>query len=136
MAVTVEQDRFLVLDDEFRVVEVGAGARAAYGPVLGQIVFEAFPDSEPLLRPHYEQARATGEAVEFAAFYNGYVKHLRVTPSGSDLTITWDDLGVLDVLTLEGLVSSLDVALRALDECSADIERRRGRSRLRVVEAR
>ena len=133
MAVTVEQDQFLVLDDEFRIVEVGPAARATFGPVLGKNAFDAFPDSEPLFRPYYERAARTGQAVEFATFYNGYVLHLRVTPEGSRLVVSWTELARLDLLTLAGLFESLDTALDALGAGLAEIDRGRRRDRLRVI---
>ena len=133
MAVTVEQGQYLVLDEGFRIVEVGPAARATFGPVLGEIAFEAFPDSEPLFRPHYERAARTGRAVEFATFYNGRVLHLHVTPVGARLVVSWEELVRLDVLTLEGLFESLDTALEAIGTSLTEIDATGRRTRLRVV---
>jgi PAS domain-containing protein len=133
VAVTVGQDQYLVLDGDYRIVEVGPAAQATFGPVLGQLAFDAFPDSEPLFRPHYERAARTGEPVEFATFYNGLVLHLRVTPSDSRLVVSWEEIARLDVLTLDGLFESLDMALDALGTSLVEIDRRRRRELLRLV---
>ena len=133
MAVTVGQDQYLILDAEYRIVEVGPAAQAMFGPVLGELAFDAFPDSEPLFRPHYERAARAGEPVEFATFYNGLVLHLRVTPSDSRLVVSWEEIARLDVLTLDGLFESLDTALDALGTSLVEIDRRRRRDLLRLV---
>jgi hypothetical protein len=134
VAVAVEEGQFVVLDDEFRIVEVGAAARATFGPLLGQAVFDAFPDSEPLFRPYYERARATGATVEFGTYYDGYAIHLRLTPRGSHLVVGWNTLVRLDLLTLEGLLTSLDTALDAIAELERAVEHDLRRAHLRVVE--
>jgi hypothetical protein len=133
VAVAVEQDEFLVLDDEFRIVEVGAAARATFGPLLGKRVFDAFPDSEALFRPYYEHVRETGVPTEFATFYDGVALHLRVAPADGDLLVTWRTLARLDVLTIDGLAASLDHALAAIANVERELQRVRGRDRLRIV---
>ena len=134
VAVTVEQELSLVLDHDFRIVEVGPAARATFGPLQGQLIYEAFPDCEALFRPYYERARRIGSLVEFGTYYDGYVLHLQVRPRGDELVVTWETLAHLDVLTLDGLVASLATAQEAIVELERELERGLRRSALRVVE--
>lgn len=127
MAVAASHDPFLVLDERDVIVEVGPPARAQFEPLLGRCVWESFPGSQELFRPHYERARQTGQPVEFIQFFAGHVVRVRAVPAGRRLELSWESLAVLDVLTLEGLRASLDAAL-------ATLERRCRRDSLRVLE--
>ena len=133
MAVTAEGSQFIVLDEEYRIVEVGPTAAATFGPLLGRLVYDAFPDCKPLFQPYYERARRTGATVSFATFYDGYVLHLRASPIGSMLRISWDTLVHLDVLTLDGLKTSLNTALATISELTRDAESEQRRTTLHVV---
>ena len=133
MAVAVEQAPFLLLDEDYRIVEVDSPAEAAFGPLLGRNVFDCFPDATSLYRPYYEKARATGKVVEFAQYYDGYVMHVGLEPIGSKLVVTWDTLVMLDVLTLDGLKASLHNALSAISTWEDRLTRQRRRQTLRVV---
>jgi PAS domain-containing protein len=133
VAVTVFEDRYLVLDDDFTIVEVGPAARAMFGPLLGRPAYDAFPESERLFRPYYERAVRLQEPVEFATYYNGYALHLEVAPRGSDLVMRWTTLARLDLMTLEGLAASLDQALVAIEDLERRLRRRTARSQLHVV---
>jgi hypothetical protein len=110
VAVTVEAPR-VVLDEDYRIVEVGSSAQAAFGPLLGHDLWESFPDSEPLFRPYYEKARRTGEPVEFVQFYRGSVARIRAVPAGCRLALFWQPLARIDPLTLDRLRASVDRAL-------------------------
>ena len=134
MAVTVEGLPSVVLDDEYRVVEVNAAARAGMEPLVGEDVLAAFPGSRAVFRPYYEAARRTGRSVEFVQFYGGYVLRLRATPEDDGLRVSWETLAMLDLLTLEGLRRSLDAALRQLESAADDVRRKDLRRSLRVVE--
>lgn len=123
MAVAVEQVPHVVLDEDNRIVEVGPAAEAGFGHLRGQNVLDSFPDSRPLFLPYYEHARRTGTAVEFDQYYDGYVLHLTVVPAGRRLTVFWDTLCMLDVLTLDGLRASLQSVLAKL-RASEDAARR------------
>jgi hypothetical protein len=127
VAVAASHSPFLVLDERDVIVEVGPAARAQFEPLLGRCVWESFPGSRELFRPHYERARRTGQPVEFVQFFAGHVARVRAVPVGGRLELSWQTLAVLDLLTLEGLRASLDAALDAL-------ERRRRRDSLRIVE--
>jgi hypothetical protein len=114
VAVAVAGTPYVVLDEDNRVVDVSPAARARFGPLLGKNVLDCFPDSRPLFHPQYERARRTGEVVEFAQYYDGYVVNLKVVPDGHRLTVYWETLCTLDVLTLDGLRASLQNAVQAL----------------------
>lgn len=133
MAVAVTELPHVVLDEEYRIVEVNQAARAGLGPLLGESILESFPGARPLFLPYYEQARRTGETVEFVQYYDGYVAHLKVVPDGQQLTVYWETLCILDVLTLDGLRASLRTALKTLADAEAALQRDQIRSTLRVV---
>lgn len=133
VAVTVDETPFVVLAEDYRIVEVGPAAQAGFGPLLGQNVLDSFPGSRPLFLPYYEQARRTGETVEFTQFYDGYVSRITAVPNGSKLAVFWELLGMLDVLTLDGLRDSLEAIIRTLAGAENTLLKDRVRNSLRVV---
>lgn len=134
VAVTVAETANLVLDESYRIVEVGPAVAAEFGPLRGQHLWDAFPGAQPLFLPYYDQARRTGEPVEFVQFYDGQVGHIRAVPDGPWLLLFWEHVSRLDTLTLERLRASL-VQTMALIEKSEERLRRDGvRETLRVVE--
>lgn len=134
VSVAVDEPPNLVLDEDYRIVEVGPAAEAALGPLRGRNLWDAFPGSRPLFHPYYDKARRTGEPVEFVQFYDGDLGHIRAVPEGSRLLLFWELLHRLDILTLEGLRASLDQALALIEEFDARLRRDRVKSTLRVVE--
>jgi hypothetical protein len=134
VAVAVDAVPFVVLDEAYRIVEVSPAAQAAFGPLRGRDVFESFPDSRPLFLPYYEQARRSGEVVEYTQYYSGYVIKMRVVPAGSMLTVYWEQLYMLDVLTLEGLRASIHAVLDTLKAQEDVLHRETVRRSLRVVQ--
>jgi len=134
VAVTVPQAPFIVLDENYVIVGVGPAAEAQFGPLAGRVVWDGFPGSEPLFRPHYERARRTGEPVEFVQFYEGTVAHIRAVPAGDRLELYWERLLNLDTLTLDGLHSSIVEAIDLLDDREADMLKREMRGHLHVIE--
>ena len=133
MAVAVDAAAFVTLDEADRIVEVSPAAGAVFGPLRGQDVFESFPESRPLFLPYFEQARRTGEVVEFTQYYGGYLSDLKAVPAGKLLTVYWEQCYMLDVLTLDGLRDSLRTVLEAL-EAREDGMRHGVRRSLRVVD--
>lgn len=127
MAVAASDSPFVLLDEQDVIVGVAPVARAEFEPLLGRCRWDCFPGSRVPFRPHYERARRTGEPVELVQFFAGHVARVRAVPEGKRLELTWESLAVLDVLTIEGLRSSLELALALLD-------RRCRRSSLRVLE--
>jgi hypothetical protein len=136
VAVTVEQQAaFVVLDDSDRIVGVGRDAESQFRPLVGEIVWECFPGSEPLFKPYYDRARESGEPVDFVQFYDGNVARIRAVPDGEGrLELYWEALARLDTLTLGGLVDSLDRSLELLHDRSVGLDRREARRALRVIE--
>jgi hypothetical protein len=66
VAVAVDESPYVVLDEEYRIVEIGHAAEAGFAPMRGQKVFDCFVGSRPLFFPYYEAARKTKKVVEFA----------------------------------------------------------------------
>ena len=134
VAVAVDEPPNLVLDEDYRIVEVGPAAQAALGPLRGRNLWDAFPGSRPLFHPYYDKARRTGEPVEFVQFYDGDLGHIRAVPEGSTLLLFWELLHRLDILTLEGLRASLDQTMAVIEEFEARLRRDHLKSTLRIVE--
>jgi hypothetical protein len=136
VAVTVEEQApLVVLDDGDRIVGVGPHAESQFGPLVGEVLWDCFPGSEPLFKPYYDHARRSGEPVEFAQYYNGYVARVRAVPRGRDrLELYWHQLTRLDTLTLEGLVQSLGESLAVLGGRRRGPERDGTGGALRVIE--
>lgn len=135
MAVTVTQAPFVVLDEGDRIVGVGPAAESQFGPLVGSVMWDCFPGSEPLFKPYYDAARRSGEPVEFVQFYNGNVARIRAVPrQGDRLNLSWELLTRLDTLTLGGLVQTLEESLEHLDEEHAHLDRDDLRKTLRVID--
>jgi len=118
VAVTVRQETpFVVLDEADRIVGVGPHAESQFGPLLGASLWECFPGSKPLFKPHYDSARRSAEPVEFVQFYDGNVARVRAVPVGEGrLELQWEQLARLDTLTLDSLSETLDEALELLGD--------------------
>jgi hypothetical protein len=95
-----------VLDADDRVTYVSAQPEVGV-PFLGQIVWERLPESDPLLRDRFDEARKTGEEIEFRVYYGGGAKRIRATPSDDALSVSVEPLTSLDVSTLATLAESL-----------------------------
>jgi len=135
VAVTVEQVPSVILDEDYRIVEVGPAAEATFGPLIGQNVFDCFPDATGLYRPHYENARATGQAVEFAQYYDGYVMLINAEPlEDGRLAVAWEILGMLDTMNLDALRLSLGRILAKLEGYEKRTRMELGRESLRLIE--
>jgi len=134
VAVTVEESPSVILDEHDRIVECNRAARPWFEHNLGRSVFACFPGSGPLFQPYYDRARKTGEAVEFAQYFDGRVTRVRAVPCGSRLAVSWETLALLDTTTGERLLASLDHAIERLDAALRELERARAKSSLRVVD--
>ena len=125
---------YVVLDEDDRVVEVGPHAPASFMSLLGQKVHDGFPETEALYGPHYERARRTRAAVEFAQYSDGHVTLMKAVPEEHRrVIVSWELIGFVDVMTLDGLQASLAAALDALVQTEALVRRNRVRGSLRVV---
>ena len=136
MAVAVEHETpFVLLDEGDRIVGVGPSAESQFGPLVGSVLWESFPGSEPLFKPHYDTARRRREPVEFVQFYDGNVARVRAVPRENGLLeLHWQPLARLDTLTLGSLAETLEESLELLDKQEADLRRASIRSALRVIE--
>ena len=135
MAVTVQQTPFVVLDEGDRIVGVGPHAESQFGPLVGSLIWDCFPGSQPLFKPYYDAARRSGEPIEFVQFYDGHVARIRAGPRpDGHLDLFWELLARLDTLTLDGLAQTLDESLELLDEEHVGLNRNRRRQHLRVIE--
>jgi hypothetical protein len=95
-----------VLDEDDRVTYVSAQPEIGI-PFLGQIVWERLPESERLLRDRFDEARRTGEEVEFTVFYGGGAKRIQAKPAHGALSVRVEPLTALDVSSLATLAESL-----------------------------
>jgi len=124
---------FVVLDQEDRVLEVGSHTPAIFETLLGRRVHEGFPGTEALYGPHFERARRTGAVVEFAQYSNGHVTVMKAVPAGRRLIVSWELIGFVDVMTIEGLRSSLAALESALAAPEEAVRRDRVRGSLSVI---
>lgn len=136
MAVTVQrQTPAVVLDEGDRIVGVGSAAESQFGPLVGEVMWDCFPGSEPLFKPYYDTARRTGDAVEFVQFYDGNVARLTAVPAEGDrLELHWELLMHLDTTTLDSFRTTLRQALELLDAEGSGAQRDEVRRALRVIE--
>jgi hypothetical protein len=135
VAVTVEQSPFVVIDREDRIVGVGPRAESQFGPLLGSVMWECFPGAEQLFKPYYDQARRSGETVEFVQFYDGYIVRVRAAPrAGDELELSWEQLARIDMLTLDALAETLAASLQVLDDEQRDAHRDQLRKTLTLIE--
>jgi hypothetical protein len=133
VAVTVTKEPFVVLDEEYRIVEVGPAAEGGFGPLAGENLWECFPGSESLFRPYYDRARRTGAPEEFVQFYNGYVARVRAEPQGDLLAVFWQELHVVDAQTLDTLDASLTRTIELVDDQQAEVLKQATRASLRLI---
>ena len=135
MAVTVLHTPFVVLDEGDRIVGVGPDAESQFGPLVGSVLWDCFPGSEPLFKPYYDAARRTAEVVEFVQFYDGSIARVRAVPrENGELELSWKILTRLDTLTIDGLAQTLATSLDLLDEEHVGADRVVRRRNLRLVE--
>ena len=136
MAVAVDACPYIVLDEHLRIVESSCAARNGHvGPGCGQSFLELFTGSRSMILPYLDEAQRTSRVMTFARYFDGYVAEVRIVPNGRTLTVSCEPLGVLDVLTLDGLRTSLDAAVEMLKGREVAHRREVVRATLRVVEA-
>lgn len=98
---------YIVLDDDDRVVYVGADLSETAGKWIGHVLWDHLPQAADVYGPCFEEARAKGHAVECTVFYSGRVKRLIAIPAGDGLAVHVERLAELDVRTLGTLTASL-----------------------------
>jgi hypothetical protein len=134
VAVAVEGNLRVVLDEEYRIVEVSPAAQPILGPLVGETVWDHFPDARAIFLPSCEEARRSRERVEFVAFYEGALVRVQWVPEGLRLAAIWEILGTVDVSTIDALRDSLRDIVSALAEEEGAGPLRKLRPALRVVE--
>ncbi len=134
MAVAVAEHSVVVLDEDDRVVEELPPAQGHFGVYVPKSPLDELPSARAAFGPYFARARHTGEPVEFAEFVDGRVVQVAVVPEGRRLVVTWHTLGILDVLTLDGLRTSLAAIIETLAHTELALERSATRRSLRLVE--
>lgn len=135
MAVTVQrQTPFVVLDEGDTIVGVGSAAASHFGPLVGSVMWDCFPGSEPLFKPYYDTARRTGETVEFVQFYDGHVTRVVATPGPDGLEVGWHSLIHIDTTTVTTFRETLAESLRLLEAESLGAHRDEAPRALRIIE--
>jgi hypothetical protein len=115
---------YFVLTPDDVIRHVSEPLQGKMGTYVGHSLWVRMPRSELVFRPYFQEARRTGEEVEFVEFYAGGILHMRVVPSGESLTVYPTRLSELDVRTLGTLRASLE---RIASELDARASARRGR---------
>jgi hypothetical protein len=136
VAVTVQrQTPAVVLDEGDRIVGVGPAAESQFGPLVGEVLWDCYPGSEPLFKPYYDTARRTSEPIEFVQFYDGNVSRIVAVPAPAGrLELHWELLMHLDATTLDSFRATLRQALEILDSEGSGAQRDEVRRALRVIE--
>ena len=130
VAVAVERSRSLVLDADYRIVEIGSAVEGGFGHFQDLVVWEIEPAARPLVEPYLEQAWRTGEPVEFVQFFGGRLMSIEAVVRAGRLHVSWEVVLRLDVLTLDALRASLHEAVAIVER----YEDRAARRRLHALE--
>ncbi len=89
MAVTVQKTPFVVLDEDGSNRRGRSLCRSQFGPLVGSLIWDCFPGSEPLFKPYYDAARRSGEELEFVQFYDGNVARIHAVPQSNGHLDLW-----------------------------------------------
>jgi hypothetical protein len=116
VASAVEGNRWIMLDDEDRIVDASDDVEPIFGPLMGERFWDLFPNARAVFAPYCEEARRTGETVELVTFFEGALKRVRYAPHGAHVTATWEVLASVDVSSVKTLRDSL----REIDDALAD----------------
>lgn len=113
----MELTQWIVLDEDNRIVDVSATAEPVFAPLLGESLWDKFPEAAAVFAPYCERARQTGEVVELVKFFAGTLKRIRYAPDGPRVTAIWENLASVDVSSVESLRESLlEIADALADE--------------------
>ena len=133
MAVAVPDALVLVLDEEYRAVEMSPAFEAGCGLTRGDCALDGLPVSRSVFVQYCEHARRTGEVVDLVEFGGGRVLHVRVVARDEHFHTSWETLGILDTLTIAGLGASLQTMAETLAGTEDTLGRERLRRSLRLV---
>lgn len=98
---------YIVLDDDDKVLYVGADLIERFGGWIGHVLWDHLPQASDVYGPCLEAARADGRAVESTVFYSGRAERLIAIPTAGGLAVHVEMLAELSVRTLGTLTSSL-----------------------------
>ena len=98
---------YVVLDDRDRIAHVSSMLHAELGRWVGHVLWDHLPGAREVCAPTFDEARATGRAVESVVFYDGRVTRLTAIPGPDGLAVHVDRLAELDVTSLATLTRSL-----------------------------
>ena len=132
---TARGGSYIVLDEDYTILEVAPSVESFFGDFLGQNVWDLFPGSHAIFASYLDEAHRTGDPVEFIQFYSGTVVRILAAPQDQRLHVSWEVLGAVDVSTLDSMRTSLGDIVSLLSEEDASSDRDL-RPRLRVVESR
>ena len=123
----IERPAGFAVDQDDRIVQtcVNSEGMAAF---LGHPLWEYLPQAEPILRPHFDEARSSGRDVDATIFYAGALFELRIVPSRGDLVVSVTRRVDLDVRTLGTLAASLGSIEAELDARAPSRPGRRARA--------
>jgi len=104
--VTEDVGAYMVLDEDDRIAYVAPALEAELGRCAGHVLWHHLPKADRVYGPVFEEARATGTAVEAAVFYSGRVERLTAIPAADGLAVHVQRLEALDVTTLGTLTGA------------------------------
>jgi PAS domain-containing protein len=133
VAVAVPEALVLVLDEDYRAVEMSPAFEAGCGLTRGDCVLHGLPVSRSVFVQYCEHARRTGEPVDLVEFGGGRVLHIRVVARDERFHTSWETVGILDTLTIGGLSASLRTMAETLAGTEDTLRRERLRRSLRLV---
>jgi hypothetical protein len=111
-----EGNRWIVVDDGYRIVEVSLAGVPELADAVGQIAWALFPNARPVFLPYLEEAWHSRDAVLFVQFYKGAAVRVEAVSEEGRLRISWRVLGVVDVSTIDALQNSLLGIVEVLDQ--------------------
>jgi hypothetical protein len=103
----VEETQWIVLDEDDRIVDVSENAEPVFASLLGESLWDTFPNAREVFASYCGRARRTGEVVELVTFFEGTLKRVRYAPDGPRVIAIWENLASVDVSSVESLRDSL-----------------------------
>jgi hypothetical protein len=131
--VSTPSDLYVVLDASDRISYVSAGLQEELGRWVGHVLWDHLPGAKEVYGPCFEDARASGKAVERLVFYSGRAKRLTAIPAPDGLAVHVERLATLDVTSLGTLAESLDAIAEALASRESEPRDSPARASLRAL---
>jgi hypothetical protein len=130
---TAARERYIVLDDDDRIVHVSSALHRDLGHWVGQVLWDHLPRAREVYGRSLDDARATGHAVEDVVFYAGRLLQLRAVPGADGLAVHVAPLAELDVTSLGTLMRSLEQIEAALADREFERRDRRALASLQAL---